>query len=383
MPAVWHDDRMATEILLGIGVAAMLPCDAALPLREHHPVTHPGFQLNVVVDDGIITKADPRVGLMHRSAEKLFEARDYRQAMLLANRHDWLSAFSSEVGVALALESALGITPPERATWTRTLLAEANRVSATLAFVAPVGGDAREILEAMRERLAAIQELATGGRVHPGYARIGGVAMPLSDEAIDAYAALTVDLRAALPQITDAITQYSEPFAGIAVLSRDDAISFGASGTVARASGFDLDLRRDDPYLSYAALSELIRVPVRTEGDIPARYGVLVEQLPVSTDLIDACIEELRRLGDGPVDVPLPKVVRLPEGTFYSWIEGPLGISGCLVVSTGDKSPHRMKIRSASFATMQVMGHALAGTPYDTLADAVMSFPMVIGDVDR
>ena len=132
---------------------------------------------------------------------------------------------------------------------------------------------------------------------------------------------------------------YAEPLAGVASLSRDAAIDLGTSGIVARASGFDLDLRRDDPYLAYAALADHLVVVTRSAGDVPARYAVLVDQLPVSVALMSACIDELRRLGPGPVDVTLPKVVRLPEGTFYSWIEGPLGISGCLVVGTGEKTP--------------------------------------------
>ena len=110
---------------------------------------------------------------------------------------------------------------------------------------------------------------------------------------------------------------------------------------------------------------------------------MLVDQLPVSGALMSACIEELRRLGPGPVDVTLPKTVRVPEGTYYTWMEGPLGITGCLVVGTGEKTPWRMKIRSASFATMQAMVPALVGTRYGDLADAVMSFPVVLGDVDR
>ena len=88
-------------------------------------------------------------------------------------------------------------------------------------------------------------------------------------------------------------------------------------------------------------------------------------------------------LGPGDVDVPLPKVVRLPEGTTYAWLEGPLGICGALVVSTGDRTPWRLKLRSASFASMQAMTAALAGTPRAAVAEAVMSFPVVIGDVDR
>ena len=320
---------------------------------------------------------------MHRSAEKLFESRDLRQAMALADRHDWLSAFTSEVGVALTLESALGITPPERATWIRTLLAEANRISASLAFLAPVAGPVRGELEALRERLIALQEQVTGGRVHPGFARIGGVAAPIDSGSLDGYLEALDTLRALQTRMADAVRAYAEPLAGVGALSRDDAIDLGTSGIVARASGFDVDLRRDDPYLSYAALADHLDVITRDAGDVPARYAVLVDQLPVSAALMSACVDELRRLGPGPVDVTLPKVVRLPEGTFYSWLEGPLGISGCLVVGSGEKMPWRMKIRSASFATMQAMGPALVGTRYEQLADAVMSFPMVMGDVDR
>ncbi len=374
---------MATDLLLGIGMATHLPCDAPLVLGDGHPAMHPGFQLRVTVEDDLVTAADPSVGLMHRSAEKLFEARDYRQAMLLANRHDWLSAFSNELGVALAIESSLGITPPERATWTRTLLAEVNRVYATLAFLAPVAGPARTDIDGLREQLTSIQERITGARVHPGFTRIGGIATPVEQSQLAELEGAAERLRVALPAVTDAISGHTASLSGVARLSRGDAVACATSGTVARASGFDLDLRRDDPYLAYPELRDLLQVPVRQEGDVPARYAVLVEQLPVSATLIRACVQELRRLGDGPIDVPLPKVVRLPEGISYAWIEGPIGISGALIASVGDRTPWRMKIRSASFATMQAMAPALTGTPYRQLADAVMSFPIVMGDVDR
>lgn len=374
---------MATDLLLGVGTAAQLPCDAALPLRDAHPLTHPGFQWAVTVDEGIVTSADPRVGLMHRSAEKLFESRDYRQAMLLANRHDWLSAFSSEVGIALALESALGIAPPERATWIRTLLAEANRLFALLAFVAPVAGEQRTTLERLRERLSDVQEEVTGGRIHPGFARIGGVAAPIGKVALAQYLSVMDDVEASWQPTHDALSTYAEPLAGVAVLRRADALAFGVSGVVGRASGLDLDLRRDDPYLAYDRLGDLMAFEVRHEGDVPARYECIIDQLRLSSRLVRACVDEVRRLGDGPVDVPLPKVVRLPEGTTYAWVEGPLGISGALVVSTGDKAPWRLKIRSASFATMQAMAGAVVGTRLTDLSDALMSFPMVMGDVDR
>ena len=371
-----------TEVL-GVGLAAQLPCDAELALAPQHPVAHPGFTLVVDVAGEVVTAADAQVGLMHRSAEKLFEARDYRQAMLLANRHDWLSPFCSELTIALAAEEALGLVPPERATWTRTLLVEAQRVSAALSFLAPVAGPSRPPAEALRERFADVLEALTGARVHPGYARIGGVAHPMPDDVRDAYGALAAECVRLADPLSDAVSAYADPFAGVARLTRDDALAWGTSGTVARASGLDLDLRRDDPALAYGELADVLAVAVRPEGDVPARYGLLADQVRSSARLLGVCVERLSALGDGEVDVPLPKVVRLPEGTTYAWLEGPLGICGALVVSTGEKSPWRLKIRSASFATMQAMTAALPGTPREALGAAVMSFPVVMGDVDR
>ena len=111
-------------------------------LGPQHPSSHGLLRLRLELDGDRIVEAEPVIGALHRGAEKLFEVRDYRQAMLLANRHDWLSAFSSELGIALAVERMLGIDVPPRATWARTLLAELNRVLSHLAFLGsfPVEG---------------------------------------------------------------------------------------------------------------------------------------------------------------------------------------------------------------------------------------------------
>lgn len=372
-------------LLLGVGVAADLDCDRVLALSEYHPSAQPGFQLQVRVSEGIVVEADPRLGLMHRGAEKLFEARDYRQIMMLANRHDWLSAFSSELGIALAVEAATGITPPERATWIRTLLAEANRVSVALAFLGPVAPDAgrRSSLLAAREWLTELQERLTGARVHPMFTRIGGVAAPIGRHALDDCADVVTRLEPIAALCTEAARDLADSLSGLAVLSHDAAIAMGASGPVARASGVDLDLRRDDAYVAYAELADLLIVPTLSAGDAAARYEVLAAQVPVSLELMAASIDRLRTLGDGPIDVLLPKAVRVPEGLTHAWMEGPLGIGGYLLASMGEKTPWRLKIRSASFNNVQAMAPALVGVPLDRLADAVMSFLFVVGDVDR
>lgn len=375
----------ASRVLYGVGMAAYLDCDAELPLAAGHPSAQAGFQLEVEIDHDVVTAVDLRPGLMHRSAEKLFEARDYRQLMMLANRHDWLSAFSSELGVALAVEAATGITPPVRATWIRMLLAELNRVAATLAFIAAVAPDPGigAHLLADRERLVALQGQITGGRVHPMYVRLGGVAFDVSAELVTQCSRVAGELGRAAELAGVVAEQLRERTAGLAVLTRDAAVGMGASGAVARASGLDLDLRRDDPYLSYPELTTLLDVPVRQAGDAAARYEVLAAQIPVSLGLVAATAARLAELDGGPVDVLLPKVVRVPEGMTHAWTEGPLGISGYLLVSAGDRTPWRMKIRSASYSNAQAMQVALVGTPIDRLADAVMSFFFLAADIDR
>ncbi|MDP1878181.1 MAG: NADH-quinone oxidoreductase subunit D [Actinomycetota bacterium] len=376
---------LTQSLLLGVGVAGYLECDAILHLAEGHPSAQPGFQLAVDVSDGRVASADLRVGLMHRGSEKLFEARDYRQLMMLANRHDWLSPFSSELVIALAVEAATGIAPPERATWLRTLLAEANRVAAAFAFLAaaaPQPGQ-RRLLQDGRERLLVLQERLTGARVHPMFTRIGGVAAPWDRADVSHAAGVSAGLADAAEGAVEVAEALSERLAGLAVLTREQAVDLGASGSVARASGLDWDLRRDDPYAAYSELGDLLVVPVERAGDAAARYRVLAAQIPVSLALMGACTDRLHALGDGPVDVLLPKSVRVPEGTGYAWVEGPLGITGCLLVSTGERTPWRLKVRSASFGNAQAMVPALVGVPQDRLADALMSFTFVVGDIDR
>ncbi len=380
-----RDGTAQETVLYGIGVAGHLPCDRVLQLRDYHPSAQPGFQIEVRASAGLVEHADLRMGLMHRGTEKLYEARDYRQIMMLANRHDWLSAFSSELGVALAVEAATGISPPERATWTRTLLAEANRVAVALAFLAPVApNDAQSsALFAARELLSDFQERATGARVHPMFTRIGGIAAPLTLEQLTDCAELVDRLSDAAADAVTVAAAIAPELTGLAVLDHETAVSMGASGPVARASGIDLDLRRDEAYAAYGDLADLLEVPVARAGDAAARYSVLAAQIPISLRLMSACIERLRGLGDGPIDVLLPKAVRVPEGVSHAWMEGPLGIGGYLIASVGEKTPWRLKLRSAAFNNVQAMAPALVGVPIEQLANAVMSFLVVVGDVDR
>ena len=168
------------ELTVGMGAGGLATADMVLNIGPQHPATHGVLRLRIVVDGERIVSAEPIVGYMHRGAEKLFEVRDYRQIIVLANRHDWLSAFSSELGVVLGVERMLGMEVPERAVWARTLLAELNRVLNHLMFLGSYPlelGAITPIFYAFREReeLQAVMEEASGGRMHYMFNRVGGL----------------------------------------------------------------------------------------------------------------------------------------------------------------------------------------------------------------
>src|SRR5690242_3514740 len=265
---------MSTERVVGVGAGAAgfdpayerggagsdLPTtDMVLNIGPQHPATHGVLRLRLTLDGERIVSCEPIIGYMHRGAEKLFEVRDYRQIIVLANRHDWLSAFSSELGVVLAVERMLGMEVPHRAVWTRTLLAELNRVLNHLMFLGsyPIElGAITPIFYAFRERetIQAVMEEISGGRMHYMFNRVGGLKEDLPAGWLGRVQHAIAAVRRRLPDL-EALIVGNEILrartVGVGVLQRELAASYGASGPIARAGGLDVDLRRDEPYLAY------------------------------------------------------------------------------------------------------------------------------------
>ena len=370
-----------------LGPAVTSDADVVLDLSPMHPSSHGGLQLAVALDGDVIVSAEPLIGFMHRGAEKLFEARDYRQLVMLANRHDWLSAFSNELGIVLAVEEMLGMAVPPRATWLRTLLAELNRVLASLSFLGTFAleiGTTAPFETAMRQR-AVLQDLleqATGARVHDMFNRVGGLLHDVpagwTDRVSAALPAVRRDVEEVIAPVLRSDPAFVERTVGVGVLTRSDALSYGTSGPVARASGVDVDLRRDDPYLAYADLP--VTVVTDTAGDCFARFRCLLDQVPVSLDLAERCLDALP---GGPVNLKLPKSVRAPEGEIYRWTENPLGTMGYLLVSRGERTPYRLAMRTASFNNVSVLPSVLPGTRVTDLVAVLASLFFVVGDIDK
>ena len=382
------------ELTVGLGASGLETTDMVLNIGPQHPATHGVLRLRLVVDGERIVTAEPIVGYMHRGAEKLFEVRDYRQIMVLANRHDWLSGFANELGVALGVEAMLGMEVPERATWTRTLLAELTRVMSHLMFLGSYPlelGAITPIFYSFREReeLQAVLEEASGGRLHLMFNQVGGLKADLPagwlgrvDKAIQAVRGRMPDLESLIVgnEIIHARAR------GVGVLSPDMITAYGVSGPIARASGVEMDLRRDEPYLAYGELfveGGPGRVVTRTDGDALARLECLLEQVYVSLDLAEHCLGVLGSLPQGPVNVKLPKIVKVPEGHRYTQTENPLGFNGYYLVSRGEKTPWRLKLRSASFNNVSVLAAVLPGCLISDMVSILGSMFFVVGDVDK
>jgi NADH-quinone oxidoreductase subunit D len=364
-------------------------------LGTSHPSAHGMLRLRLTLDGDRISAAEPEIGFMHRGAEKLFEARDYRQIIVLANRHDWLGAFASELGVVLAAERLAGIEVPPRAVWARTMLAELNRALSHLAFLGsyppeiaagePGTPAAARAAFGAREAIQTIMEEISGGRMHYMFNRVGGLKEEIPAGWLARARRILDEVRAALPAIGATLGQdgFRDRTRGIGVLRPAQVRQYGVSGPAARACGVDFDLRRDEPYLAYAELAGVLRVPVRAEGDCLARFECLRDQLAVSLDLAQECAGRLASLPPGPLSARLPKVFKVPEGHAYAWTEGPLGLSGYYLVSRGGKTPWRLKLRSASFSNMAVLPDLLPGHRVGDLAAVLGSLFFVVGDMDR
>jgi NADH-quinone oxidoreductase subunit D len=380
------------RVLVGSLAAGVLPDAAAGPpegtvvldLGADHPSSTGLVELDLWTEDGRVTSARVVVGAVHRGAEKLFEVRDYRQIGMLADRHDWQAPFFGELGVALVCEQLLGLEVPPRAAWLRLLLAEHTRLLSHLGFLAPVAArlPGAPALPPLREALREQTRRLTGNRVHPMVARVGGLAVDADPSWLGAETALTGQVRAAAEQTAALLDATAATGAGVAPVDVGTVAAFGLGGVLARASGVALDLRRAPSPLPYAEVAGLLRPAPSHAGDARARWAAQLAEVVDACALVEACAARLTDL-DGPVEVRLGKIVKLPEGEAYLALEAPLGVAGFFVVSRGEKTPWRFKLRTPSFSNAAALEHVLVGVPVADLEVALASVGYVVGDIDR
>jgi NADH-quinone oxidoreductase subunit D len=373
--------------LIVAGEGELATEEMILNIGPQHPSTHGVLRVVITLDGEKITAAEPVIGYMHRAFEKLAEARDYRQIIALVNRHDWLSAYGNELGVALIVEKMMGLEVPPRATWIRMLLTEWNRVLNHLMFLGSYGlelGAMTPMFYAFRERedIQALMESVTGGRLHFTSCRVGGLKEDLPKGALDHSRRLVKKVRNRLYDYEGLLLGneiFKKRTVGVGSLPGEVAKDYGVTGPILQASGVAEDSRKTEPYLFYDQVE--FDVPLGENGDSFDRFNVLYGRIQQSLRIIEQVNEMIPA---GPI-IPgkMPKTIKAPEGNYYLRTENSLGECGYYLVSRGDKYPWRMKMRTPSFSNVSMIPYLLPGILVPDLIAVLGSVFFVVGDVDR
>lgn len=346
-----------------------LPESTRISLGPRHPSESGALGLKLTLQGDQIIAADVQPGYFHRGAEKLFEVRDYRAAIMLADRHDWLSSFTGESVVATAIEQAMGLNPPPRATWLRALLAEYMRIHSHLSYLSFLDDAVWPVVEEMKQGVLSW----SGNRVHLMVNRVGGLVSDMPDGWSD-QALATVD-RAAVA-VDNMERHVPTTLAGLGTASAQTCRRFGVSGPIARAAGLDLDRRKGN-----SAYTEVYEpTPLRSAGDAYTRFQVLMDEVRTSRTMIRRLLDGLP---DGPVNVKLSRRLKVPEGEHIAEVEAPWGIAGTLLVSRGGQTPWRLALRTPTFANVSMLGELLTGHRVDDISPIVASTGYSIGDLDK
>ena len=360
--------------------------EMVLNVGPQHPATHGVFRLLATIDGEVLVDAEPVIGYMHRGYEKLVEARDYRQITNLVSRMDWLSGISNELPMWLALEKLMEIEVPRRGQYMRVIMVEMNRILNHLMFFASFGAELGAITPtfyAFRERedIQYALEMATGGRMHFGYFRAGGLKEDVPKGFFDQALKGVRQVIQRLDQYENLLIGneiYKERTIGVGVLDKEVAYNYGVSGPIARGSDIANDVRKDEPYMVYDEFD--FQVHTGPNGDAFDRFWVLLHEVVESAKIVEQAIEGIP---SGPVLGKVPRVVQAPKGEVYVRHENPLGELGYHLISDGDRRPYRMKIRTPSYNNVSVLPVVLKGTFVADMIAILGSFFFVLGDIDR
>ena len=354
-----------------------------------HPSTHGVFRLRITFDGEEIVEVEPVLGYLHRGSEKLAEERNYVQVITLTDRLDYTSSMINNQAYCLAVEKLLGIEPPPRGKYLRTLAAELQRIASHLIavgfFIQEMGAFGTPLMYTFRsrERILDLFEMLCGARVTVSYMRPGGVLDDTPPDFWPALARFREDFRVEFAELEDLLLENEILLArtrGVSPLPPNVAINCSVSGPVLRASGVNWDWRKMDPYDAYDQVE--FDVPIGTNWDNYDRFWVRMQEVRQSLRIIDQCIAQIE---PGPVRLPdLPLVLRAEPGAeAYGRVEASKGELGFYLVSDGGISPYRCKIRSPSLINLTVTEHLLVGWK---LADMIISLGSVdinMGEVDR
>ena len=368
-------------------------------IGPHHPATHGVLHVKTVLDGEQIADIEPDIGYLHRCEEQMCQNGTYRhQIMPYPDRWDYVSAgILNEWAYARAAEDLADIEVPEYAQVIRTMSAEFCRIAAHMlalgTFALDVFGDFTAIFQyAFRDRevVQNILEDLTGQRLMFNYLRLGGVAWDLPEpreEFFEKIRDFLDDLPYKLEEYHDLITGneiFQMRCVDTGVLSPELAKSYGATGPVARGSGVDYDLRRDDPYGYYDELDWNV---VTEEGcDNFSRVLVRMREVEESARIIEQCVDLLEQWPeeDREIQSNVPRTLRPdPDKEIYRAVEAAKGELGIYIRSDGTDKPARFKIRSPCFSNLQTLPEMSQGEYIPDMVASLGSLDIVLGEVDR
>lgn len=358
-----------------------------LNMGPQHPATHGTLRLVAKLDGEQVVSAEPLMGYMHRGYEKLCEVRTYPQVTTLINRIDWLGSFANEVPFILATEQLMEVEAPPRAQWIRTILFELSRVANLTLYLGDMAvqiGATTPIFFAFRDREHVLNQIerVTGGRFHPNFNRIGGIKDDLPAGWIEETKGAMDRIRTFCDEMDDLVAGneiFQARTRGIGVIPPDIALSYGLSGANLRGSGVDWDLRRDQPCgLVYDKVDW--KVWTHPDGDSYSRFWVRLQETREACNIIDQLLDAIPA---GPIMAKVPLIIKVPAGEAYVATENPLGEMGYYIVSQGELTPFRVKIRTASFSNMSVASWVLRGVLVPDIIAILGSLYFILGDIDR
>ncbi len=383
-----------------------------LNMGPSHPAMHGTVRMVLDLDGETIVNLDLQPGYLHRGFEKSCERGTWAQVFPYADRLNYVSPMLNNVGWSLAVEKLLGIEVPERCQYYRVILGELSRIADHFTCN---GASAMELgaftpflwLLKVRDWIWDILEKETGARMTHSFGRIGGMAAPPTADFKD-------DLRALIPEVHKVVKEaeimlirnriFLDRMQGVGILTKENALGYGCTGPVARASGLPYDVRKDYPYMVYDRFD--FDVPVGEDGDNWDRFMVRLEEIRQSVRIIEQAIDQMP--DDGPVNVDDPRIVlpektdvyttieatiahfklvmeglQTPKGEVYSFTEGGNGELGFYIVSDGSGTPYRVRVRPPCWFNLAACREMLIGEMIADIIPTFGSINMIGGECDR
>ena len=360
--------------------------DFVVNIGPQHPATHGVLRFRTAVDGEIIKKIDVYMGYIHRGVEKLCENLTYPQTLHFMDRLDYFSAHNYHHGLCILIEKAAGIEISRRAQVIRVMMDELSRIASHCLFLGTFCMDlgATTMLFytlRVREQILDIMEKTCGARMTFNYDCIGGVMADIDKDFV-------ADVNALLEILPKNLKEYNDIFTGnviarnrlegVGVLTREDAIAYGVTGPSGRASGWACDMRKLQPYSIYSELD--FEEVTATEGDSMARFKCRMREIEESAKILAQLVDNIP---DGEYCVKVPKMLKLPAGSWFQLTEGCRGAFGLYLESDGSTKPYRLKIAPPCLPQAAVVDHLTRDAKIADLITIGGSLDYIVPDIDR